>query len=663
MAYAESTIGGSSGGQFRVWINSIRTFNGNEAQNYEQWRAEGGINRVTSGSRIWNLNNNNTYLVQLGINGMAASGNFTYDAPSGWTGTLKSWGTGTTTANRDNAGNGFGFQSRTDVNMQNSPYLTTGWVTSNDSVQTKPRYGDIDVITGTPGGALTDETTSIFVDWHKYVGSAHLWFRLDQINNSDATYHLINPSDPYTWTGFQTWLRTSMANTNSTTLYIYYGDDLDSNGSVDRWDSPNTYTITIKNDTGQANPTFTDFDYVDANATTVAVTGDDQVLIQGKSDLEVNVDSTDKATANKNATMSSYTFSIGGYSQSSPWSNTLDVPKDIGIVSDVSGNQALSVRAVDSRGNSTTVTKNVTILPYASPGFYSALNISYTNDFDVDDGLTATLFNDEVIGSISPMTLGVSDINEVPSPAGLRYDIAKDTGSFTGTWTNIPFTQQAGTGYILVDPAWLASSVESRMNSMTADNTVRWHIIFEITDALETQYFTVTIDVGRPFFRIGADGRLYYKEIEFFETFSGKSDFYYPSVQAYSLTGTAWARTGASGYIGGWSLLYNPGGANGDQWEMEVYLPAGVYQFVFYFYGGVGTVIVDVHINGTQIINDFDTYNAGGNTDKIVTSGNIGVLDGATYNVVGTTVGRNAGNTTNWINGLFAIKAQRVGDL
>lgn len=664
MAYAESTIGGSLGGQFRVWVNSIRTFDGNQAQNYEQWRCEGGINRVTSGSRVWNLNNNNTYNIQLGINGMAASGNFTYDAPSGWTGGLKSWGTGTTTANRDGAGNGFGFQSRTDVNMQNSPYLTSGWVTSNDSVQTKPRYGDITVITGTPAGALTDETTSIYVDWYKYVGSAHLWFRLDQINNSDATYHLINPADPYTWTGFQTWLRTSMVNTNSTTLYIYYGDDLDSNSSVDRWDSPNTYAITIKNDTGQANPTFVDFDYLDANSTTVTVTGSNQVLIQGKSDLEVNVDSPDKAVANKNAVMQSYTFSIGSYSQSEPWSNTLDVPKDIGIVSDVSGAQDLSVRAVDSRGNSTTVTKNVTVLPYASPGFYNNLSVKYSNDFDVDDGLTVNILDDAILGAISPMTLVGVDKNVVASPAGLRYDIAKDTGAYSGTWTNIPFTQDPGSGYLIVDPVALATSIEGRMNSLTADNTVRWHILFQVIDKLETQYFTATIDVGEPFFRIGSNGRLYYKEIEFFETFSGKSDFYYPSLQAYSLSGTGWVRGSASGFIGGWGLLHNgTGTANGNQWTMEVYMPAGVYQFVSYLLGTTAGAIVDIDINGTLIANDFDLYNAGGTTEKITTSGSVGVLDGATYTLTSTAVGRNAGNTTGYQNGLLGIKAQRIGDL
>src|SRR5690606_35291378 len=129
----------------------------------------------------------------------------------------------------NSAGTGFGFTSRTDVNMANSPYLTSGWVTAGASVSTKPRYGNIDAISPSQAAGVTDETPSMSIDWHKYVGRATIWFRLDKIDNTDSTYRYTNVSqDPLIWSGFQTWVQQSMANTNSTTLYIYYGDDLDS---------------------------------------------------------------------------------------------------------------------------------------------------------------------------------------------------------------------------------------------------------------------------------------------------------------------------------------------------------------------------------------------------------------------------------------------------
>lgn len=665
MAYAESTIGGSSGGQFRVWVNSIRTYDGGPSENFEDWRAEGGINRVSSGSRIWNNYNNSTYTVQLGINGMATSGNFSYDAPSGWTGGLKSWGTGTTRAYRNGAGVGFGFTSRTDVNMSNSPYLTSGWVQSSDNVQTKYRHASLTALSMDGGGIPATDEGPIWLEFTNPAGaSVDCWIEAPvppatriytSAGGQSSRFNFPNLSGG----SLSTALQSAIPNSNSGTLRIGIHDSL----GGDSWDFRDR-TFTIKNNTGQANPTFLDFDYLDENSATVAVTGSDQVLVQGKSDLKVTVAAADKATANKQATMSSYLFTIGNYSQTEPWSSSLDVVKDIGVVSDVSGAQALGVRAIDSRGNGTTVSKNVTVLPYASPGFYNNLSVDYANDFDVDDGLTVSLLDDEVIAAISPMTLSGVDKNEVTPTTGLRYDIAKDTGSFTGTWTNIPFTQDAGSGLVKIDPAALATSIEGRMNSMTADNTVRWFIIFEIQDKLETQYFTVSIDVGRPFFRIGADGRLYYKEIEFFETFSGKADFYYPSIQCYSSVGSGWVRGSASGFVGGWSLLHNgTGGAVNNAWTAQVYMPAGVYVFVFYLLGTTAGAQVDIDINGSLLLaNNLELYNAGGTTEVVHTSSSVGVLDGATYTITSTAVAKNA-SSSSYQNGVLGIKAQRIGDL
>lgn len=371
-------------------------------------------------------------------------------------------------------------------------------------------YGGITSVT--PSSSLTDETSSIVVDLYKYAGTAHLWFRLDLINSSDTTYHITNPSDPYSWSGFSTWLRTSMVNTNSTTLYIYYGDDFNSDGVVDHWNSASTYTITIKNNTGQANPTFADFDYIDTNAATVAVTGSDQVLIQGKSTLQATVAVADKATPNKNANMSQYVFSIGGYSQSSAYSAVSNVVKSIGAISDVSGLQNLSVKAVDSRSNYKTITKSVNILPYSSPSFVPTLLVKYTNDFDTSDGITVTA-SSTTIANISPLTLSSVDKNSVNGTSGVKFDISKgDNSSYTGTWVNVATSQTSGTGAITSTLSTIATNILTKINGLTADNTVRWYVKFSITDALETVYYETYIDIGKPIFRIGADGYLYNNE-------------------------------------------------------------------------------------------------------------------------------------------------------
>ena len=366
---------------------------------------------------------------------------------------------------------------------------------------------------------FTDESASVVVDWFKYAGSAHLWFRLDLINNTDATYHITNPSDPYTWSGFASWIRTSMVNTNSTTLYIYYGDDIDSNGSVDNWQGPWTYALTIKNDTGQANPTFTNFTYLDTNTATSTITGDNQVLIQGKSTLSSTVSVANKATANKSATMSTYSFGIGGYSQSSTWSNVADVVKAIGVVSDVTGTQNITTRAIDSRGNSTTVTKSINILPYASPAFVPSLSVKYANNYDTTSGLSLTVVSGSTIANISPLTLSSVDKNSVattstgPGTNGVSFDMSKGNNtSYTGTSVSITVARTSGASAITATLATIASSIQTKMNAMTADNTVKWYIKFKIVDALETQYYETFIDIGRSIFRIGTDTKLYNNE-------------------------------------------------------------------------------------------------------------------------------------------------------
>ena len=531
------------------------------------------------------------------------------------------------------------------------------------SLPTIPRNASI-----TGGSSTINDTQNPTLNWSNPAGSAMSILQVGLYNSAGtiAAFPYTNVSktgSSYTISlseAQRNVIRGWAANSKSIVVRMYLRNEI---GGVDQRPYRNL-TVNIIN----GEPTFSDFDYKDTNTNTIAVTGSDQILIQNKSTLQATVAVADRAIANKQATMKTYGFTIGGYSASSNWSNTNDVVHNVGVVSDVFGLQNLSVKALDSRGNSTSVTKPIEILPYASPGFYGGMMIKYANDFDVSDGIDVELFNNNVLGSVSPLTFGGTDINSVSE---LTFDVAKGGGAYTGSPVSIAFTQALGTGEITVDAGVLATAIQTKMNGLVSDNTVRWSVLFKIVDKLETQYFTSTIDVGRPFFRIGADGRLYYKEIEFFETFAGRSDLYYSSIQAYPNTGANWTNIGAQGYIGGWCILSNSnkplggpgGGSNGDEWWMDVYIPAGVYRFVFYMWGGVGGAKIDFTANGIySIITGYDTY-ATGFDDKVAISGNISVLDGATYTIRGKVNGRNAANTTDYINGLLGIKVQRVGSL
>ena len=102
-----------------------------------------------------------------------------------------------------------------------------------------------------------------------------------------------------------------------------------------------------------ANPIFTDFDYNDINPTTLALTGNSKYNINGYSTIRVSIDTTNKAVAQKGATMSKYQLIIGETTREMPYSDTETVNIDI-------SNSSLGeykVYAIDSRNNSTLVTK------------------------------------------------------------------------------------------------------------------------------------------------------------------------------------------------------------------------------------------------------------------------------------------------------------------
>lgn len=119
------------------------------------------------------------------------------------------------------------------------------------------------------------------------------------------------------------------------------------------------FTFTVTN----SNPTFSNFTYKDTNATTVVLTGNNQILVRGYSNVSATIPVANKATAKNSATMKTYKLVNGSKSTNTKtYSSTADVTLDT-IKNIDSG--TLVVYATDSRGNSTSVTKNVTYKKYS----------------------------------------------------------------------------------------------------------------------------------------------------------------------------------------------------------------------------------------------------------------------------------------------------------
>lgn len=108
-------------------------------------------------------------------------------------------------------------------------------------------------------------------------------------------------------------------------------------------------------------PTFT-ASYKDTNASIVAVTENDQLIVQGQSTLQVSITN---ATARKSATLASATCLINGTTYTGTISSgTCNF--NIGVLN-ISSDTTATVTVTDSRGISTSQDLTITIIPYYQP--------------------------------------------------------------------------------------------------------------------------------------------------------------------------------------------------------------------------------------------------------------------------------------------------------
>ena len=235
------------------------------------------------------------------------------------------------------------------------------------------------------------------------------------------------------------------------------------------------YTMTIVN----GNPTFTDFDYEDTNSTVTNITGDNQVLVKGASNLQVTVQLADKMTAIKQATEKNYVATIGNINQSQNYSDENDVVFDLGTINDV-GVQRLNVRAYDSRNNSTLVYKDVTVYDYEKP------TVNFTaerlNNFEAQTTLKASgIFSSLVINNVEKNTI---------QTVQYRY---KEQGSSTwSNWANMTFT--------ITNNEYECTDV-----IVALDNTKEFDLEVKTTDNLSDNTATASIDVGKSIFFVSSN--------------------------------------------------------------------------------------------------------------------------------------------------------------
>lgn len=183
------------------------------------------------------------------------------------------------------------------------------------------------------------------------------------------------------------------AKTTAVKLYICTYSDSSYQNAIG-WSS--AVQITLKTSEGISAPVFPGFTWQDTNASVVAVTEDDQVLIQKYSHLVVTATA---GTAKNGASITGYSVSFGDISLTST-TTTLDV----GAI-ESTGEITAKVTCSDSRGYSTSVEATIKVIPYARPKI-SRYQIRRRNEIDALVQLTLS-------GSISSIAVDGTEKNAV----------------------------------------------------------------------------------------------------------------------------------------------------------------------------------------------------------------------------------------------------------
>lgn len=213
-------------------------------------------------------------------------------------------------------------------------------------------------------------------------------------------------------------------------------------------------TMTIVN----ANPTMTGLTYKDNNPTSVAVSENDQVIIQNQSLLLVSLS---QITALKSATLTSVAVTINSVTQTQSLSGASqsNVSISFGAVN-VTSNISAQIVVTDSRGNKTSQNLSLTIQPWSLPtaiiscqrrqNYYSETDLTVNADF-------------ASIGGKNTITITY------------YYKLTSASSWTTGGTMN-----------------------DGQTVTMNLDNTKEWNVKVTVADRFGSTTYTMNVGVGIP---------------------------------------------------------------------------------------------------------------------------------------------------------------------
>ena len=209
-----------------------------------------------------------------------------------------------------------------------------------------------------------------------------------------------------------------------------------------------TRTMTIVD----AAPTMGNPTYQDSNSTTVAITENNQKIIQKHSSLTIAIPA---ATAQKYATITKYQVTINGVTREQTAAGNMSW----GVL-DVSSNITATVKSIDSRGNSVTKSMQITVEAWQQP--YAVISCSRENNFYTD-----TVLN------VSPTVSSLSGKNSVI----IQEQHKKTSESAYSTLVNVPANTDT---------------------TIQLDNHYDWNLKIIVSDRLASTTYNITVQKGMP---------------------------------------------------------------------------------------------------------------------------------------------------------------------
>ena len=317
---------------------------------------------------------------------------------------------------------------------------------------TFPRIDRYAYITGTLSSA-TDES-EFYIDYNNPLGlDMSVWLEVNPVSAHYCERTIGNAtSGRYTWVLSQSdreALQNAMPNSSTGTIRIGLLSTLNGTNGASYKDVP--FTITSV-------PNF-DVAYQDTNATTLAITNNNQQLIQNHSTLQINITN---AEALKGASLSTISVTINNQTTTqSISSSTLNI--NMGTLN-LSSNTQATITVKDTRNSTRTKTLDLTVLQWESPTALITLNRKQNYYTETDIKVDA---NYSSLDSKNVITI--------------QYRYKKTSDGSYGSWYS------------------LSDNVTSSFN---IDNRYAWNVQVKVNDLLGTITYDNYVGIGTPVFFI-----------------------------------------------------------------------------------------------------------------------------------------------------------------